>query len=764
MYLKQLEIAGFKSFAQKIVMQFPPPTTGADGRAGGLTAIVGPNGSGKSNIADAMRWSLGEQSLKTLRGKKAEDVIFSGSATKARLGLAEVSLTLNNDDRAMPVDYPEVVITRRLYRNGEGEYLLNKQPVRLTDAVLLMAKANFGQKSYSVIGQGMVDAILNATPQERKEFFEEAAGVKQYQLKRENSVRKLLHTWENIKQAEAVIEEIEPRLRSLNRQVHKLQRREEIEKELVAKQREYYGAAWQTIAVEEKQVKPQLVQLQTTVTERTRQLAAVQEQLNKLEQEDRRTEVFNRLQQRYQKAIEARSALKESQLVLRNKIEMAQARAKMAASPVPLPEIVERLGAITKTYDAFIAELAAAQRPEQLAVLRERAQTVAQSLRELIALLQHGKKNVQAGAVDPQLQTELHRLSGKLEALDAEVTESQSAITEFNAAEEQKRGKFFDLQRQFQSSQSELNATSAKLSELRVEMAKLDTRREAIEQEVAAELKATDWLADFKPAGSEDANTLHAEIINCKRQLEFIGGIEPETVAEFTQTKERYDFLTTQVTDLRKSLDQLRAVIVELDSTIHRQFNDAFRAINHGFARYFKVLFNGGKAELFAITQDAAEAEEEKKVEAAAEGVEVAEEADTEEEDIKKLLKGHVGKLVVGVEIRATPPGKKLTSVQMLSGGERALTSIALISAIIANNPSPFVVLDEVDAALDEANSERFGAILAELSGKTQFVVITHNRATMHRAAVLYGVTMGEDGVSRILSLKLEEGEKLVNR
>ena len=764
MYLEQLEISGFKSFAQKTTLKFPPPTPGSGARAGGITAIVGPNGSGKSNIADAIRWALGEQSIKTLRGKKAEDVIFSGSAIKARLGLAEASLILNNDDRAMAVDFPQVVITRRLYRNGEAEYLINKQAVRLTDAVLLMAKANFGQKSYSVIGQGMVDAILNATPQERKEFFEEAAGVKQYQLKRENSVRKLLHTWENIKQAEAVIEEIEPRLRSLSRQVHKLEKREEIEKDLTAKQREHYGRSWHVITSEERQLKPQQEQLQTVVVQRTRQLSEVQAQLNKLEQEDRRTEVFNRLQQRYQKAIEARSALKESQLISRNKIEIAQAKAKLSASPVPLLEILERLSTIVKTYDAFAAELASARRPEQVAALRSRADQVGGSLRELITLLQHGKKNPQAIGPDPALEAELQRLSGKLEALDAEVTESQRAIADFNATEEAKRGKFFDLQRQFQSQQHELNTASAKLSELRVALAKLDTRREAIEQEIAVELKATDWLADFKPSGSEDVANLPVEIVQLKRQLEFIGGIEPETVSEYQQTKERYDFLTTQVADLRKALEQLRSVIEELDTTIHRQFNDAFRAINHEFGRYFKVLFSGGKAELLAITQDVAEAEEEKKVEAAAEGVEVAEEVDTEEEDIKKLLKGRVGKLVVGVEIRATPPGKKLSSVQMLSGGERALTSIALISAIIANNPSPFVVLDEVDAALDEANSERFGAILGELAGKTQFIVITHNRATMHRAAVLYGVTMGEDGISRILSLKLEEGEKLVNR
>ncbi len=761
MHLQQLELTGFKSFAAKTILKFPAPTPGSSLR-GGITAIVGPNGSGKSNIADSVRWSLGEQSLKMLRGKIAQDVIFSGSDKKARLGLAEVSLLLDNVDRAMPVDYPEVVITRRLYRSGESEYLLNKNHVRLTDAVLLMAKANFGQKSYSVIGQGMVDDILNSTPQERKEFFEEAAGVKQYQLKREQSVRKLQHTWENIRQAEAVIEEIEPRLRSLSRQVKKLEQREALSQTLASKQREYFGQAWQLLAVEERELKPEAGKLQAAVEQQTRQLTTIQEQLNKLEQEDRRTEVFNRLQQRYQKAVETKGQLREQQLLLRNKIELAKTKASLAATPLPIAEIVGRLEEISATYDEFLHALSDA-RPSQLAGLQEQATGLSAKLRELLTELKLGKKQA-ASVHDSKLSAELERATGKLEQLGAEVIAAQRELAEFNTSEEAKRGKFFDLQRQFQSRQQELNAASAKLSELRVSLAKLDTRRESLEAEVVAELHGTDWLADFQPAQSQAASQLVAEVTQLKRQLEFIGGIEPETVSEYTQTKERYDFLSGQVADLRKSLEQLRTVIDELDATIHRQFHEAFLAINHEFGRYFKVLFNGGRAELDALTQEAEEAEEEKKVEAAAEGVEVAEEVDAEEEEIKKLLKGRGGKVIAGVEIRATPPGKKLSSIQMLSGGERALTSIALISAIIAHNPSPFVVLDEVDAALDEANSERFGAILEELAGKTQFIVITHNRATMHRAAILYGVTMGEDGVSRVLSLKLEEGEKLVNR
>ncbi len=249
MYLEKIELQGFKSFAQKTELEF----NGKKVKGGrGITAIVGPNGSGKSNIADAVRWVLGEQSMKTLRGKKSEDVIFSGSDTKARLGFAEVSLFLNNEDGSAPIDYSEIVITRRLYRNGESEYLINKNKARLSDILMLLAKANFGQRTYSVIGQGMVDHFLIATPSERKEFFDEAAGVRQFQIKKEQTINKLKRTKDNLRQAEALISEIEPRLRSLTRQVKRLEKREVIEKELKDLQIEYYGNFWRDLMSQHK--------------------------------------------------------------------------------------------------------------------------------------------------------------------------------------------------------------------------------------------------------------------------------------------------------------------------------------------------------------------------------------------------------------------------------------------------------------------------------------------------------------------------------
>jgi len=254
MYLQKLEIQGFKSFALKTTLEFNQK----------LTAIVGPNGSGKSNVADAIRWVLGEQSVKLLRGKKAEDVIFAGSDRKTRSGMAEVSIFLNNEDGSAPIDYSEIVITRRVYRDGQSEYLLNNHPVRLIDINLLLARANFGQKTYSVIGQGMIDSILVSSPADRKEFFEEATGIKQYQIKREQSISKLGATYENLEQAELVLQEITPRLKTLTRQVKRLEKRGELESTLTELQKKYFGWRW---------------------AELTRQHEAVQSQYEKINQE-----------------------------------------------------------------------------------------------------------------------------------------------------------------------------------------------------------------------------------------------------------------------------------------------------------------------------------------------------------------------------------------------------------------------------------------------------------------------------------------------
>ncbi|MBI3572648.1 MAG: AAA family ATPase, partial [Candidatus Kerfeldbacteria bacterium] len=320
MYLSRLEIQGFKSFAHTTSLDFQT----------GITAIVGPNGSGKSNVADAVRWVLGEQSLKLLRGKRSDDVIFAGSDKKSRLGVAEVSLFLNNEDRGAPIDYSELVISRRVFRDGQGEYLINRQPARLQDIQLLLARANFGQRTYSVIGQGMIDSFLISSPQERKHLFDEAAGVRQYQLKKDQALQKLARSKENLVQGEAIMAEIEPRLRSLTRQVRRLERREEVEKKLGGQQRLYFGLRWQEITQEQSQTKAEWTKHDSQRQGVAKELAAIQAELEGMERERSASEVFAGLQKEYNRILDQKNRLLQDQAIIKGQLEVAAKQAGRA--------------------------------------------------------------------------------------------------------------------------------------------------------------------------------------------------------------------------------------------------------------------------------------------------------------------------------------------------------------------------------------------------------------------------------------------------
>ncbi len=231
MYLKRLDIHGFKSFANKTTMEF----------AQGMIAVVGPNGSGKSNVADSLRWVLGEQSAKMIRGKKSDDVIFAGSEKKSKLGFCEVVATFDNSDRRIPLDVSEVSIGRRIDRTGNSEYLLNGAGVRLLDVIDLVLKSNIGTSRYTVIGQGTIDQMILAGPSEVKNLLDEASGVKTYYIRRDKTLRRLEQTAQNLMRAEDLIAEIAPRLRSLRRQAKRMEERSQVEQELKIYQREFFG-------------------------------------------------------------------------------------------------------------------------------------------------------------------------------------------------------------------------------------------------------------------------------------------------------------------------------------------------------------------------------------------------------------------------------------------------------------------------------------------------------------------------------------------
>ncbi len=763
MYLSNLTVQGFKTFAKKTSLSFLPPAANRYP----LTSIVGPNGSGKSNLADAIRWVLGEQSLKMLRGKKSEDVIFSGSEGRGRSGFAEVSITFNNEDQAMPIDYAEVTITRRLYRDGNSEYLLNDGTARLSDIQLLLAQANVGQRSYSVIGQGMIDHILVSTPEERKAFFDDATGVKPLQLKRHESILKLKRTFENLTDVEMLVTEIEPRLRSLKRQVSRLAERENVETELRAHEASYYGSLWWSIVDELAGVKTKLDQIDIRITDRRTELATIEQQTIAVEKTETGEDAgLASLQKEYREAGKRRDENRRAQFEIEKEIELTKVRAQSNWAPLPLLKIVEEI-------DGLDVQLKSLKTLQDVIALHAAIDTI---LDRVLGLNKQLKKpNPEDIKPDPVLIEKRAALKIEEATISANVSQFEKQIDAYAMKEKQIRAEFIDSQRELREKQTQIHLLENERNGLQIESARFEERQKNLVREMdeamaekAVEVRMNRITAR---AGSGDPThsleELYAEIQRLRYKLELIGGIDPETVVEYEDTKKRFEFLETQLEDLRQAIKGTEKTIWELDEEITKQSKKVFAAINKEFERYFKVLFNGGSCSLIKLSRDDLNSESDADVEDGrdrpADGVtpeRAFEDTGEAERDRSDKIKERIAQYddgVVGIDIQATPPGKKLKSLNLLSGGERALTSIALLSAIMAVNPAPFVVLDEVDAALDESNTLRFASILDDLSQKSQFIVVTHNRATMEKADILYGVTMGDDGVSNLLSVRLED-------
>jgi chromosome segregation protein len=738
MYLRRLELQGFKTFAGKTVLEFSPESAARRG----TTGIVGPNGSGKSNIADAIRWVMGEQSMKLLRGKKSEDVIFSGSTKKARSGFAEVSMTLvsdkeserkSSDGEELP---SEIVVTRRLFRDGTSEYEINRRSAKLGEVQLLLAQCGIGQRTYSVIGQGMVDAVLTASPSERKEFFDEAAGLRPFQLKRHQAVTKIETSRERLTQAEALLREIAPRLSSLDRQVKRLEQRAELEKEKEDLERKYFGGTWHDIGGHLREASAAAAKARETEERLTEESKKLERELDEMEKEAPPSTGFEEFRAELDAIAEERAGLLEEQAKFRAKFEIASEKsAEPMWIPLPLSKIIERVESASAHAGELVAILKA-DAPD-LTKARTLAAGIATDQSDFLSKLQRpAPEAAQKPEVDPSIQAGLEFVAAKITALAEKSKAVQAKIDTWKKSEAGSRAHLFETQHELNRKRSEAREAEQKASSASVELARWETRRDAFLADLRThrqDLEAGIEALAKETGAVEKLEEILPRLTRVRSQLEWIGSIDPQTQKEHEETKTRFDYLKTQVDDLSSAIRSLDTVIIELDETIRTRSDAAFHILNSEFGKTFKILFGGGDAELIQMPPDPTMDEE------------------------GNLIPPPPDAPPAGIEIQATPPGKRLKAIALLSGGERALTSIALISAIMATNPSPFIILDEVDAALDESNTKKFATILSQHAAATQFIVVTHNRTTMEEAGVLYGVTMTEDGTSKVLSVRLEE-------
>jgi chromosome segregation ATPase len=753
MYLKSLELSGFKSFAKKASLSFTAP----------ITSIVGPNGSGKSNVAEAFRFVLGEQSIKSLRGKRGEDMIWNGGgeASNSRANRASAKLTFDNTRRIFPtIDFDEVTLERVVHRDNTNEYLLNGSLVRLKDIVELLAGAHIGATGHHIISQGEADRILSASIRERREMIEDALGLKMYQWKKLESIRKLEKTGENIKQVESLRREIAPHLKFLKKQVEKMEKAEEMRKELITLFKEYF-------AREDAYIRTEKARL-------TRELEAPEKEM---------TELNTALQHAKDILTASKSKDKKSDEVIDYENKLAQVRREKDTVMRDLGRLEGEISAQKRAWDK---EKERQQREETRTIpLRELEETVnsleslrtiedartlfnevINSLRSFIA--RH--KTTTDGAILGDIEREISTLSNKREDLERQLSSITSNENQFVTEYENLRKAIEHEKDTDRDAEKEVFRIIAKQNELRnvigrisSELASIRNAEETFKRELGEAgfmggRDAIDYDKNYIIDGSSrsDQDDRRRQIEKIKIRLEDAGiGGAPELMKEYKETEERDVFLARELEDLGRAKEELVKLIAELDMRIDLEFNSGILKINDQFQNFFSLMFGGGKAELSVVK------EVKRRKKSDAEELSDALSADSTEFNPDAMTENADEEGPEGLEVNVSLPRKKVKGLMMLSGGERALTSIALLFAISQVNPPPFIILDETDAALDEANSKKYADMIENLSAHSQLILITHNREIMSRAGVLYGVTMGSDGASRLLSVAFEEAVKV---
>lgn len=732
--LKSIELNGFKSFGKKSELIFTSQIAG----------IVGPNGSGKSNVAEGFRFVLGEQSMKSMRSKKGEDLIWGGSPGLARGNRGSVKVTFDNapdrtGKRLLDLDFSEVVIERVVYRDGQNEYLLNGTQVRLKDVIRLLAGANIGGSGYQIISQGEADRILNASPKERREMVEDALGLKLYQHKKVESERKLEETANNIEKTRSLRREIAPHLNFLRTQVEKIEKAREMKDELALKLREYLVRENAWITEEDARLQAEARLHEAEIKQLNGKLADARGK-SRGGENSRITELQVKLNNTEAALSETR---KDAEKLSR---ELGRAEGAAQANNVTVEQIVAVPHVRTFARELETA-LADAEKKTDLVEIRGTLQHLRDRIRSFVEGLTGAAPvtNQEAKALVDELARSLEKKRKEEDVLVAEIGALRKEISEAREAGFAAERDIVELEGQIREAHSLLNA----IQSARANVAALRQRfEEEIREGVAlVGLGIRDWAATEVPvnATAEDRHEQekrHRAIERLKIKIEESGlGNGDEVIREFNQTKERDEFLTRELADLERSAASLKDIIAELEKTIDERFKEGLKHINVALTGFFQKLFNGGEASL--------KIEEPKRSKA----------RDLDDEDFEEVPEEE--DLYAGLTVSVHLPRKKVHGLEVLSGGERALTSIALIFSMSQVNPPPFLILDETDAALDEANSKRYADMIKELGEKSQLIVITHNRATMSAAGELYGVTMGQDGVSKLLSVKFEEATRV---
>lgn len=925
MFLKNLEIFGFKSFADRTRISF----------ADGITALLGPNGCGKSNVVDAVKWVLGEQGAKNMRAEKMEDVIFNGTESRKALNVAEVSLTIANENGLLPLEASEIMIKRRLFRSGESEYYINGTQVKLKDIRELFWDTGVGKAAYSVMEQGKIDQILSSKPEDRRYLFEEAAGITRFKVKRAEAERKLERMEENKRQVEVILAEVKRSYDSLKIQADKALRyrglRDEVfnferdiqllrlrgfiqerdrrnadvesasktrdrltgeidelngmlsqnmdkvnemqsrlanmENELLRMAAEQAGKMnlARQLAEQQKDAKAKLTQLEGRKISLEERIDTLQEEIDEqeanLHDKRRRIQEVSENIESFGEQIntaagritdnDKRAAACEQEITvldgergeLQNELESitehivteldqklrdaGYSAVEHRAAKDKIDHICERMRILFEGRKNILSDFASAQQISagDMQLMSEKASAAFDEAERILGELTDAFKEYELTTpqfiddflapegiitkkrtIDSEIRAKVaqtQKLRDEISSLKTENTGLVSKINEYRATLEQLRIQQAEMKTQVQSVEEQIRLLRRDLTsqentlretegeiyseqkryddfkdqvlELEGEIASIERKgrqldgaiqdvKEAIsshsddvsggqeklkkKQEelnscqallekanlllATAETEIKNLKENFREAHSRDlmefeermyaitdsVAVLREKLASSRQALRELGSVNLTAPDEFEEVKERFEFLSGQFADLQKARDDLAQITEEMRAEATELFLASYNKIKKNFHNMFRRLFGGGKAELRLI-------------------------------DPQNVLES-------GIDIFAQPPGKKLENIALLSGGEKTMTAVALLFATYMVRPSPFCLLDEIDAALDDQNVTRFVQTLREFANVSQYIVITHNKKTVIGAGSMLGVTMEDSGISKVITMRLE--------
>ena len=709
-HLRAIKLRGFKSFPDPVEVRLEP----------GVAVVVGPNGSGKSNVSDAIVWAAGSLSPSELRAEKPDDVLYAGGNGREPASFAEVELLFDNEDGDGPLEFSELSIARRLHRGGEGEYLVNRAHVRRTDVVEMLADIGLGGEMHSIIGQGRVEQILSSKPAERRALIEEAAGLGKFKRRRHRAELKLARVQIQAERARDLEDEVRKRLRPLALQASAAERAEKLRVELD-------GLRGRIAAAELERIENRLAEVaerkSAAELERKRRDATLSGLLAERHRaEEELAEAAGKHEEATAALYRLRSAIERIELRRERAEEIARALRADAARPAAPPP--------ASTFEKTLAAASGWDRAEvgDASEAGERLELAQAAGLDAVAVLAGDQLWFSSGA-QAKARPEPRADSGFLLRL-AERADEVAALLDAAAQGALRFEPPFRARVDAGGSRSgelgeELRALGAREAELRRAATEAGERLSAIAVEVAGLTRERDDVRARLPEGGEaealsdeEVDELRAQIERLERRREALGQVNPLAAEEHAREKERLEELTTQREDLERSLEELAKLRDDLTATVERLFEETYAAVEQHFAEVAGTLFPGGKGRL------------------------VRREGDEEGED-------------AGIEVELQPAGKRVTRLSLLSGGEKALGAISFLFALFLARPCPFYLLDEVEAALDDTNIGRFVDLLRQFSERAQFIVVTHQKRTMEAADILYGVTMGADGVSQIVSKRL---------